>query len=92
MPPLFSFSRDLSAIALHSFSHEAREFSSQTCASCCARGNCFLRELGSVGFGIVKDCLALALGVGAYGDGLLLGIAEKLLGSVLSLLDFAEYI
>lgn len=32
-----SFSRDLSAIALHSFSHEAREFSSQTCASCCAR-------------------------------------------------------
>ena len=31
-------------------------------------------------------------GVGAYGDGLLLGIAEKLLGSVLSLLDFAEYI
>ncbi|HIV35592.1 MAG TPA: hypothetical protein H9999_00070 [Candidatus Negativibacillus faecipullorum] len=55
-------------------------------------GNCFLRELGSVGFGIVKDCLALALGVGAYGDGLLLGIAEKLLGSVLSLLDFAEYI
>lgn len=55
-------------------------------------GNCFLRELGSVGFGIVKDCLALALGVGAYGDGLLLGIAEKLLGSILSLLDFAEYI
>ena len=43
---------------------------------------------------IPTGCLSLdlALGVGAYGDGLLLGIAEKLLGSVLSLLDFAEYI
>ena len=81
-----SFSRDLSAIALHSFSHEP------DLRILLRAGNCFLRELGSVGFGIVKDCLALALGVGAYGDGLLLGIAEKLLGSVLSLLDFAEYI
>lgn len=55
-------------------------------------GDGLLRELGSIGFCIVKDCLALTVGIRADCGCFLLGIAQHLLGSLFGLLDFAEYI
>ncbi len=43
-------------------------------------------------FCIVKDCLALTVGIRADCGCFLLGIAQHLLGSLFGLLDFAEYI